>query len=85
MESVFFSREHNDHDFVNVVEKLENQKYVLMKDLKELKKSIYSKYCDKVSGFPVQKADLNENFQILIAAINKHGEEMHREIDNRRN
>uniref|UniRef100_K1QAQ2 Tripartite motif-containing protein 2 n=1 Tax=Magallana gigas TaxID=29159 RepID=K1QAQ2_MAGGI len=74
--------EHLGHKLVDfTLNSLETKKEILMKDLKELEKSIYPKYTEFASIIPIQKAYLTENSKKLTTAIGKHGEDLHREID----
>uniref|UniRef100_A0A8W8JEQ9 B box-type domain-containing protein n=1 Tax=Magallana gigas TaxID=29159 RepID=A0A8W8JEQ9_MAGGI len=75
------SREHLGHEQVGILKILDTKKEALQRDLKELENTIYPKYNEIASNIPVQKADLKENSKKLTTAIDKHGEELHREID----
>uniref|UniRef100_K1QS19 Tripartite motif-containing protein 71 n=1 Tax=Magallana gigas TaxID=29159 RepID=K1QS19_MAGGI len=75
------SKEHKGHDFVDMVETLDNQRKIMLRDLQEIEKSIYPKYQEIASIIPVQRADLNENSLKISKTIEKHGEDLHREID----
>lgn len=60
---------------------MESKRNVLQKDLLELENFIYPKYEKIAYDIPLHKIDLNINSKNLITAINKHEEELHREID----
>nr|XP_034332859.1 protein lin-41-like isoform X1 [Crassostrea gigas]XP_034332860.1 protein lin-41-like isoform X1 [Crassostrea gigas]XP_034332861.1 protein lin-41-like isoform X1 [Crassostrea gigas] len=76
------SDEHLGHKQVEILKSLETKKEVLQRDLQELDKLIYPKYQEIVSDILVQKADLHQNSKKLKIALHKHGEDLHREIDN---
>eukprot|EP00105_Crassostrea_gigas_P043506 XP_019927654.1 PREDICTED: uncharacterized protein LOC105339989 [Crassostrea gigas] len=76
------SGDHLGHKQVGILKKLDTRKEALKKDLHELENSIYPKYQEIASNLPVQKADLNKNTKKLTTALDKHGEDLHREIDN---
>nr|XP_034334968.1 uncharacterized protein LOC117692070 [Crassostrea gigas]XP_034334969.1 uncharacterized protein LOC117692070 [Crassostrea gigas] len=73
------SREHLGHEQVGILKMLDTKKE---RDLKELENTIFPKYKEIATNIPVQKTNLKENSQKLTTAIDKHGEELHREIDN---
>lgn len=75
------SKEPKGHGFVQVVKTLSNHKEIILKDLQELEISICSKYQEIASDIAVQNTDLSKNSQKLTTAINRQGEDLHREID----
>ncbi|XP_034330775.1 E3 ubiquitin-protein ligase TRIM71-like [Magallana gigas] len=75
------SQEHQTHDVVDILERLKRKTQFLQKDLQDFEKLIHPKYQEILSSISEQKADLNENSQKLTTAIDKHGEDSHREID----
>nr|XP_034315657.1 E3 ubiquitin-protein ligase Trim36-like [Crassostrea gigas] len=75
------SGEHLGHKQVELLKSLEAKKEMLQTDLQELETSIISKYQEIAINIPVQKAELNKNSKKLTAAIEKHGNILHREID----
>nr|XP_034334979.1 uncharacterized protein LOC117692075 [Crassostrea gigas] len=75
------SGEHLGHKQVGILKMLDTKKEALHRDLQELENTIYPKYQEIASNIPVQKADLKENSEKLTTAIDKHGEELQREID----
>lgn len=74
-------KEHRGHSFVDLVKQLAIKKEMLIKDLLELENSIFPKHQEIPSSLLVQKADLIKNAEKLTTAINKHGEDLHKEID----
>ncbi|XP_065938845.1 tripartite motif-containing protein 2-like [Magallana gigas] len=75
------SNEHCGHKFIEITKNIDSKKKIIQKDLQELKKSIYPKYQEIAFIIPVQKSALNENSQKLTTEIDKHGEDLHREIN----
>ncbi|XP_065924255.1 E3 ubiquitin-protein ligase TRIM71-like [Magallana gigas] len=75
------SKEHQTHDVGDILASLKNKTQFLQKDLQDFEKLIHPKYQEILSSISEQKADLKENSQKLTTAINKHGEDLHREID----
>ncbi|XP_065926377.1 uncharacterized protein [Magallana gigas] len=65
----------------DILKSLRNRTQFLQKDLQDFEKLIYPKYQEILSSISEQKADLKENSQKLTTAINRHGEDLYREID----
>nr|XP_034308099.1 E3 ubiquitin-protein ligase TRIM71-like [Crassostrea gigas] len=75
------SEEHIGHQFIEISKTMDNKKETIQKDLQQLEKSIYLKYQEIASINQVQKSALHENSQKLTTEIDKHGEDLHREIN----
>nr|XP_034309654.1 uncharacterized protein LOC117683831 [Crassostrea gigas] len=75
------SKKHQGHVFVDIMKILEKQKVVLQGDLQELKNLIYPNYQETACLISIEKARLIENSRKIATAINKHGEDLHREIN----
>lgn len=75
------SRDHLGHDLVGILKILYTKKQVFQRDLQELENFVYPKYKEIASNIKAEKADLNKKCKVFITAINKYGEDLHREID----
>ncbi|XP_052677283.1 uncharacterized protein LOC128158467 [Crassostrea angulata] len=75
------SEEHSGHKYIEISKNIDSKKELIQKDLQELENSIYPKYKEIASINQVQKSALNENSQKLTIEIDKHGEDLHREIN----
>ncbi|XP_052678950.1 uncharacterized protein LOC128159789 [Crassostrea angulata] len=75
------SEEHNGHQFIEITKTMDKKKGIIQKDLQQLEKSINLKFQEIASINQVQKSALNENSQKLTTEIDKHGEDLHREIN----
>lgn len=76
------SKEHKNHDIVDILKYFESKKEVLHNDLQELEESIFPNYQEIASQIPVHRADLSKNSQTLTTDFDKQGEEWHKEIEN---
>ncbi|XP_065927698.1 E3 ubiquitin-protein ligase TRIM71-like [Magallana gigas] len=75
------SESHENHKKLDIRSYFETKKHDLQTDLQELEKTVVAKYQGIANKITVQKADLSKNSQKLTTAIDKHGEDWHREID----
>ncbi|XP_052710090.1 uncharacterized protein LOC128184586 [Crassostrea angulata] len=75
------SGEHLGHKMVGILKLVENKKDAVQRDLQELENTIYPKYQEMASNIPVQRDNLHENSHKLKTDIEKHKEDLHREID----
>ncbi|XP_052678906.1 uncharacterized protein LOC128159762 [Crassostrea angulata] len=76
------SGEHEGHKLVDSNLKCLETKNVLQQELEELENFINPVYQKIASDITVQKADLKKNSEELMTAINEHGKDLHKEIDN---
>lgn len=76
------SKEHKNHDIVDILKYFGSKKEVLHNDLQELEESIFPSYQEIASKIPVHRADLSKNSQTLTTDFDKQGEEWHKEIEN---
>ena len=79
--SCISSKEHFEHDIVDIFEDFEAKKEILKKELQEIEKSLFPKYEETASNIQIQKANQRKNSQKLTAELKKHGEALHKEID----
>lgn len=75
------SKEHDLHDVLDILNRIESKRNVLQKGLLELEKFISAKYEEIASDIPFHEINLNISSKKLTTAIKKHGEDLHREID----
>lgn len=66
---------------MGILESLKKKKTFLREDLQELEKTIYPEYQEIASYILIQKSAVEENSQKLKKAIDKQGDERHKEID----
>lgn len=67
---------------IDILENLEKKKEDIISDLQELVASISPRYQSIAGGFFDQIAYLHENCEKILLALDNHGEDLHREIDN---
>uniref|UniRef100_K1QUA5 Tripartite motif-containing protein 2 n=1 Tax=Magallana gigas TaxID=29159 RepID=K1QUA5_MAGGI len=74
-------KEHHGHIFIEITKSTDIKKDIIQEDLQELEKSIYPKYQEIASIILLQKSALYKNSQKLTTKIDKHGENLHIEIN----
>ena len=75
------SKDHKNHDVVDIMEYYDKIEEIVKKDLQELESSIYLKYQEIESSIIKQKNDLKKISQSLTTSLKAQGELWHREID----
>ncbi|XP_078340532.1 uncharacterized protein LOC111106434 [Crassostrea virginica] len=75
------SKEHKEHEVVDILKSLATKKEVIQRDLQELEKAIFPKYQTAASNITALKTDARKHSQKLKTALQKQGETLHKEID----
>ncbi|XP_062595049.1 E3 ubiquitin-protein ligase TRIM45-like [Saccostrea cucullata] len=75
------SGKHKEHCLLNVFQKLSSKTKDIKKDLRELEFRIYPKYEEIAADIENKKDKLENLYQKLKTAVNKQGENWHREIN----
>ena len=75
------SKEHKEHEVVDILESLKTKKEAIQRDLQELEKTIFPEYQTAASNIPALKTDARKHSQKLKKALQKQGEIIHKEID----
>lgn len=75
------SPNHENHETVDITERLEKKKDDLQRDIQQLEKYFLPIFQSEASEIKKQKIDIYSNSQKLKTEFYKHGEDMHREID----
>nr|XP_022298044.1 tripartite motif-containing protein 45-like [Crassostrea virginica] len=75
------SKEHKEHEVVDILESLTTKKEAIQRDLQELEKTIFPEYQTAASNIPALKTDARKHSQKLKKALQKQGEIIHKEID----
>jgi hypothetical protein len=73
---------HKRHNLFDILEKHSRETEKLAKDLRELEKNIHPKYETITTDINSEKDKLETHYGELLAAVTKHGEKWHQEIDN---
>lgn len=75
------SKQHQGHDIRVLDDIYKEKKETILKEGNELKNLISPKYEEMIHDLEKQIANLDKGYGKLTAAIFKHGEEWHKEID----
>lgn len=75
------SDQHKNHNIIDILEGLDKKKVDIKRDLQEFRESIYPKYQSIAESFFSQIEYLHENCEKISTALDKVGEDWHREID----
>ncbi|XP_052694930.1 uncharacterized protein LOC128173255 [Crassostrea angulata] len=75
------SKQHKEHNFIEVTEVYKAQKEVIKKDTKELKNNISPTYEEIALDLEKQLANMDGEYEELATTISKQGEQWHKEID----
>ncbi|XP_062598820.1 E3 ubiquitin-protein ligase TRIM36-like [Saccostrea cucullata] len=76
------SRKHKGHDLSDVLQKMNSKTKDVEKDLEELEKRIYPTYRKIAADLKSEKVNVEEHYAELTTAVNKQGEDLHKEINN---
>nr|XP_022295769.1 E3 ubiquitin-protein ligase Midline-1-like [Crassostrea virginica] len=76
------SKQHKDHEFLNLEESFSTKKEHIMRDREELEEQILPTYEEIANDLEIQISNLDDNYKKLTTAISKQREEIHREVDN---
>ena len=68
------SKEHKEHEVVDILESLKTKKEAIQRDLQELEKTIFPEYQTAASNIPALKTDARKHSQKLKTALQKQGE-----------
>lgn len=75
------SDQHENHNIIDILDGLDNKKVDINRDLQEFTASIFPKYHSITDSFFNQIEYLHENCEKILTALDKVGEDWHREID----
>ncbi|XP_078341363.1 uncharacterized protein LOC111108856 [Crassostrea virginica] len=78
----FASKQHKEHEFLNLKESFSSKKEHILKDREELEEQIFPTYEEIAIDLETQISNLDGEYKKLLTEISKQREEMHREVDN---